>query len=51
MELRYPILVIIGLIVVILIFILIKSKKKTYKQGNKIANTHFIKNTTYYQKK
>ena len=51
MVLRYPIMLIIGVIVVILVFLLTKSKKKIYKQGSKIANTHFIKNTPYYQKK
>ena len=51
MELRYPYLFFVGIVVVILIIVLVRFKKKSYKEGSKIANTHFIKNTIYYQKR
>ena len=51
MELRYPfILVIVGLILIVNIF-LFKRKKSTFNTGSKIANTNYLRNTDYFKKK
>ena len=48
MELRYPFVVFVG-IVIILILSFVKIKKKTgYKNGTKIANTKYAKSLPYY---
>lgn len=51
MELRYPIVILIILIVIICYFIFSKKEKGKYTSGSKIANTNYIKNTDYYKKK
>lgn len=51
MELRYPLLLIILLIAVAAYIYFQNSKKQEYKSGLKIANTKFIKNTSYYKEK
>ncbi len=51
MELRYPILMIIIIILIILYLVFFKRKKCKYTNGTKIANTEYIKNTDYYQKR
>lgn len=54
MELRYPLVLLIGASVVLILFFisfLIKpKKKKAYKNGRKIANTKLIKDTPFYKK-
>ena len=50
MEIKYPYIMII--LIMILIFYLIVSKKNIkYTTGSKIANTFYLKNTNYYKKK
>lgn len=51
MELRNPILLIIGLLIVIIIPFILKRKKQNFNSGTKIANTKFIKENSYYQAK
>ncbi len=50
MELMYPIAIVVCLILSVLICF-IKCKKTKYKQGKKIANTQYIKETEYYKSK
>lgn len=50
MEIRYPYVIIIGFILII-ITILIKKKKRLYKTGTKVANTSLIKDLPYFKKK
>lgn len=50
MELKYPIILIIGIFLILGAFFLPKRKKEKYEQGIKIANTEFIKETPYFQK-
>lgn len=51
MELRYPILILLIIILITCYFILVKTKDKKYTKGSKIANTHYLKNTNYFKKK
>jgi hypothetical protein len=51
MELRFPIVILIGCIITLLIFFLSSKKKVKFSSGTKIAHTSLIKNTPYYQKK
>ena len=51
MEVRYPILLILLIIVFIFYMVLIKGKKKNYESGTKIANTHYLKRNSRFQKK
>lgn len=51
MELRYPFVIVILVLLVIASFFLFKNKKKNYTAGSKIANTHYVKNTSYFKKK
>ena len=48
MELRYPIVIFIGIVIIIFIFKFF-SRKVNYSDGNKAANTKYIKNLAYYQ--
>ncbi len=50
MEIRYPILIIIG-IVLILLAIFLKRKKDKYTTGTKVANTSLVKDLPYFKKK
>lgn len=49
MEIRYPILLLIIPIAIILYLIIYKDKKIEEKTGSKIANTSYLKNTEYYK--
>lgn len=51
MEIRYPIFIIVIPFIVILFFLITKRKKNSFKEGSKIANTSFIKNTDYFKSK
>lgn len=51
MELRYPFLLIIVGIVLIINFILFKKKKVNFENGSKIANTSYLRNTDYFKKR
>ena len=49
MELKYPLVIVVGIIILIC-FIFVKPKKMdTYKEGKKVANTKYIKELSYYQ--
>ena len=50
MVLKYPLLIVILPICIIVFLYLTKKKKNNQDQGSKIANTNFVKNTSYYQK-
>ena len=50
MELRYQYAIIVILIIIILWLFIFKNKKSIFKNGLKIANTQYLKNTEYYQK-
>lgn len=51
MELRYPIILVIG-IIIIFVFIFFPSKKKReFKDGTKIANTTYLKRNKIFQEK
>lgn len=50
MALRYPFLIIVGLLFIIFC-IFFKKKKLPYKKGIKVANTSFIKEHPYYKNK
>lgn len=49
MELRYPIVLILG-VIFLLIIIFIKIKRNKYDSGLKVANTKYLKSTHYFQK-
>ncbi len=51
MELKYPYMIIIVIILIIGYFKLFKKNKIKYTNGSKIANTHYLKNTEYYKTK
>lgn len=51
MELKYPFIFFIGILILIFLNFRFKNKKKNYYDGKKIANTNYIKQTPYYQKK
>lgn len=51
MEIRYPFVIVIVLIIFICSFMVFKKKINVYKKGSKIANTEYLKNTNYYKKK
>ncbi len=51
MELMYPVVVIICLIVGVAIFFINFNKKNRYTKGKKVANTKYIKETEYYKSK
>ena len=51
MEIRYPFVIIIVIITIACCFIFTKKKNIKYKNGSKIANTQYLKNTNYYKKK
>lgn len=51
MEIRYPIIFFIIIITITCNLIFIKKKETKYKTGTKIANTHYLKNSDYFQKK
>lgn len=51
MELMYPIVIILSLIVTFLIFFIKFNKKNKYTDGKKVANTKFIKQTDYFKTK
>ena len=51
MALRYPFLIVIIFIVIVLYFMINKKKKEMFSIGSKIANTSYLKNSSYYKKK
>lgn len=51
MELRYPLLLIAGLLLIVGMFFLPNKKKGKFDKGTKIANTKYIKSSPYFQKK
>ena len=50
MALRYPILMFLCIVLVVLYLYFVKPKKSRRQASSKIANTSFLKNTEYYQK-
>lgn len=50
MELRYPICLLIGALLIILTIFITKKKGRLYEKGTKVANTSYIKEDPYYQK-
>lgn len=50
MEMRYPYILIIGLIIIV-IAIILKTRKTSYKDGTKVANTSFVKELPYFKKR
>lgn len=51
MEMRYPIVLILGILSIIIYIIFSKKEKSKYIVGGKIANTKYIKETEYYKNK
>lgn len=51
MELRYPLLLILGIIIILILTFLPNKKKEKFQDGTKIANTSYIKKNPYFQKK
>ena len=51
MELIFPAVIVICLLIVIATFFIKVNKKEAYTQGKKVANTNFIKDTPYYKQK
>ena len=49
MELNNPIYIYIAIIFIILVLIIIRRKKNSYKKGSKIANTKYVKSSSYYK--
>lgn len=49
MELMYPFILIIGLLLLILLVFVKLKKPSTYKDGKKVANTQYVKEIPYYQ--
>ena len=50
MELRYPYLIPIGLIIIGIVIFLNRKRKQNFNGGIKLANTQYIKKSAYYQK-
>ena len=51
MELTYPFVICIGILVITLLIICKFNKKDKYKNGKKVANTKYVKDDPYYKKK
>lgn len=51
MELMYPIVIVVCLILALLIYFVNFNKKNKYTLGKKVANTKYIKETDYYKAK
>lgn len=51
MELMYPIIIVICLIISVAICFINFNKKEKYMNGKKVANTRFLKQTEYYKTK
>ena len=51
MELMFPAVIVICLLIVIALFFIKMKKKEAYTQGKKVANTNFIKDTPYYKQR
>ncbi len=51
MELMYPIVIVVCLILAMIVYFMKFDKKIKYSQGKKIANTKYIKETEYYKAK
>ncbi len=50
MELRYPLLLIFGIVIIIGVTVFSSKKKEKYQSGTKIANTKYIKENPYFKK-
>lgn len=51
MEIMYPIVIIVCLITIVILNFIKFGKKTKYTNGNKIANTKYVKETDYYKKR
>ena len=51
MELMYPIVIIVCLVISIILFFVKLNNKGKYTEGKRVANTKFIKETQYYKDK
>lgn len=54
MELKYPVFIIAGIVLVIaflIVYSLRKTKKREFKEGIKVANTFYLNEDPYYKKK
>ncbi len=51
MEIRYPILLVLGIILLPVLLFFLGKKTKKYEYGKKVANTSFLEKNEYYQKK
>lgn len=54
MELKYPIFIAAGILIIVcflLVYLLKNKKKKEYTGGIKVANTFYLKDDTYYKRK
>lgn len=49
MELVYPLVIFIGIIILIILIVLKLKRKDVYKDGKKIANTKYVKSLPYYK--
>lgn len=49
MEIGYPIIIVLAIVAFIVITFITKSKKDTFKKGSKIANTKYVKESSYYK--
>ena len=49
MEISSPILIVLTLIFIVIVLIIFRRKKDSYKTGSKIANTKFVKKSSYYK--
>ena len=49
MDLTYPFVICIGILVITLLIICKFNKKDKYKNGKKVANTKYVKDDPYYK--
>lgn len=51
MELMYPLVIVISILISLAIIFLFNTKKESYFDGGKIANTKYVKETKYFKEK
>ena len=51
MELRYPFVILIVIFIIVCYLMVAKKRDNKYKSGSKIANTEYLKKSSYYKKK
>ena len=51
MELMYPVVVVITIVLLVILFLWKPRQTKEYQSGKKVANTSYIKETDYYKEK